>query len=37
LFRFACEPRKLFRRYAIESPKVIALLVKQRLAGRRSG
>jgi N-acetylglucosaminyldiphosphoundecaprenol N-acetyl-beta-D-mannosaminyltransferase len=31
LFRFAGNPRKLFRRYVIDSPAVIALLVKQRL------
>jgi N-acetylglucosaminyldiphosphoundecaprenol N-acetyl-beta-D-mannosaminyltransferase len=31
LFRFASNPRKLFRRYVINSPLVIALLVKQRL------
>jgi exopolysaccharide biosynthesis WecB/TagA/CpsF family protein len=37
LFRFAGNPRKLFRRYVIDSPAVIALLVKQRLFGRRSG
>jgi exopolysaccharide biosynthesis WecB/TagA/CpsF family protein len=37
LFRFACSPRKLFRRYVIDSPAVIVLLAKQRLAGRRSG
>jgi N-acetylglucosaminyldiphosphoundecaprenol N-acetyl-beta-D-mannosaminyltransferase len=37
LFRFAGNPRKLFRRYMIDSPTVIALLVKQRLSGRRSG
>jgi len=30
LFRFATNPRKLFRRYVIDSPVVIALLVKQR-------
>jgi exopolysaccharide biosynthesis WecB/TagA/CpsF family protein len=30
LFRFASNPRKLFRRYVINSPKVIALLAKQR-------
>jgi N-acetylglucosaminyldiphosphoundecaprenol N-acetyl-beta-D-mannosaminyltransferase len=37
LFRFAGNPRKLFRRYMIDSPAVIALLVKQRLSGHRSG
>jgi N-acetylglucosaminyldiphosphoundecaprenol N-acetyl-beta-D-mannosaminyltransferase len=31
LFRFATNPRKLFRRYVIDSPVVITLLVKQRL------
>ncbi len=31
LFRFASNPRKLFRRYVINSPVVIALLAKQRL------
>lgn len=36
LFRFAGNPRKLFRRYVIDSPMVIALLTKQRLSGRRS-
>jgi exopolysaccharide biosynthesis WecB/TagA/CpsF family protein len=30
LFRFASNPRKLFRRYVIHSPVVIALLAKQR-------
>jgi exopolysaccharide biosynthesis WecB/TagA/CpsF family protein len=35
LFRFATEPRKLFRRYVIDSPVVIALLVKQWWAERR--
>jgi len=37
LFRFAGNPRKLFRRYVIDSPVVIALLARQRLAGRRPG
>jgi N-acetylglucosaminyldiphosphoundecaprenol N-acetyl-beta-D-mannosaminyltransferase len=37
LFRFACSPRKLFRRYVIDSPMVIALLARQRLPFRRSG
>jgi N-acetylglucosaminyldiphosphoundecaprenol N-acetyl-beta-D-mannosaminyltransferase len=36
LFRFAGSPRRMFRRYVIDSPVVIALLVKQRLAERRS-
>jgi exopolysaccharide biosynthesis WecB/TagA/CpsF family protein len=35
LFRFASSPRKLFRRYLVDSPAVIALLVRQRLAARR--
>jgi N-acetylglucosaminyldiphosphoundecaprenol N-acetyl-beta-D-mannosaminyltransferase len=37
LFRFAGNPRRLFRRYVIDSPVVIALLVKQRCLGQRSG
>jgi N-acetylglucosaminyldiphosphoundecaprenol N-acetyl-beta-D-mannosaminyltransferase len=37
LFRLAGSPRKLARRYLIDSPAVIALLAKQRLTGRRSG
>lgn len=37
LFRLATDPRRLFRRYLIDSPMVIALLLKQRLARRRSG
>lgn len=37
LFRFATEPRKLFRRYVIDSPVVIALLLKQWWAERRYG
>jgi N-acetylglucosaminyldiphosphoundecaprenol N-acetyl-beta-D-mannosaminyltransferase len=37
LFRLAGDPRRLFRRYVIDSPAVIALLLKQRLAGGRSG
>ncbi len=36
LFRFAGNPRKLFRRYVLDSPVVIALLMKQRLSARRS-
>jgi exopolysaccharide biosynthesis WecB/TagA/CpsF family protein len=36
LFRLAGDPRRLFRRYVIDSPVVIALLLKQRLAGRPS-
>jgi N-acetylglucosaminyldiphosphoundecaprenol N-acetyl-beta-D-mannosaminyltransferase len=34
LFRFASSPRRLFRRYVIDSPVIIALLVKQRFSGR---
>ena len=30
LFRLGCEPRRLWRRYLIDSPAVIALLVRQR-------
>jgi N-acetylglucosaminyldiphosphoundecaprenol N-acetyl-beta-D-mannosaminyltransferase len=37
LFRFASDPRRLFRRYVIDSPVVIALLARQRLSVRRSG
>jgi N-acetylglucosaminyldiphosphoundecaprenol N-acetyl-beta-D-mannosaminyltransferase len=37
LFRLAGDPRRLCRRYVIDSPVVIALLLKQRLAGGRSG
>ena len=33
LFRLAAEPRRLARRYLVESPKVIGLLWKQRHAG----
>jgi N-acetylglucosaminyldiphosphoundecaprenol N-acetyl-beta-D-mannosaminyltransferase len=36
LFRLVSEPRRLFRRYLINSPAVIALLLKQRLAAGRS-
>jgi exopolysaccharide biosynthesis WecB/TagA/CpsF family protein len=36
LFRLATNPRRLFRRYVIDSPQVFALLLKQRLAGARS-
>jgi N-acetylglucosaminyldiphosphoundecaprenol N-acetyl-beta-D-mannosaminyltransferase len=36
LFRFAAEPRRLFRRYVIDSPAVIALLLKQRPGFARS-
>jgi UDP-N-acetyl-D-mannosaminuronic acid transferase (WecB/TagA/CpsF family) len=34
LFRLAADPRRLFRRYLIDSPVVIALLLKQRLTPR---
>jgi exopolysaccharide biosynthesis WecB/TagA/CpsF family protein len=34
LFRLACEPRRLARRYLIDSPRVIALLWRQRRHGR---
>ncbi len=37
LFRFAGNPRKLFRRYVLDSPVVIALLAQQRLLVGRSG
>ena len=37
LFRLACDPRRLFRRYLIDSPVAIALLLKQRLTRVRSG
>jgi N-acetylglucosaminyldiphosphoundecaprenol N-acetyl-beta-D-mannosaminyltransferase len=37
LFRFAGNPRRLFRRYVIDSPAVIALLARQRLLDRRPG
>jgi N-acetylglucosaminyldiphosphoundecaprenol N-acetyl-beta-D-mannosaminyltransferase len=36
LFRLAADPRRLFRRYLIDSPVVIALLLKQRFAAGRS-
>jgi glycosyltransferase involved in cell wall biosynthesis len=32
LYRFLCEPQRLFRRYFIESPKIIAILLRARLA-----
>ncbi|MEA2738341.1 MAG: hypothetical protein QOH05_1648, partial [Acetobacteraceae bacterium] len=32
LFRLGTNPRRLFRRYLIDSPVVLALLLKQRLA-----
>jgi exopolysaccharide biosynthesis WecB/TagA/CpsF family protein len=35
LFRLATDPVRLFRRYMIESPVVIALLLRQRLGHRR--
>lgn len=37
LFRLATDPRRLFRRYLIDSPMVIVLLLKQRWGGGRSG
>jgi len=37
LFRLGSEPRRLFRRYLIDSPGVIALLLKQRLMNARAG
>lgn len=37
MFRLMTDPRRLYRRYLIDSPAVIALLLKQRLARRRSG
>ena len=33
LFRLASDPRRMFRRYLVDSPVVIALLMRQRLAG----
>jgi N-acetylglucosaminyldiphosphoundecaprenol N-acetyl-beta-D-mannosaminyltransferase len=36
LFRLASDPRRLFRRYLIDSPVIIALLLKQRLGHCRS-
>jgi N-acetylglucosaminyldiphosphoundecaprenol N-acetyl-beta-D-mannosaminyltransferase len=30
LFRLVCEPRRLWRRYLLDSPRVIALLARQR-------
>lgn len=32
LFRLVCQPRRMFRRYLIDSPAVIGLLLKQRFA-----
>ncbi len=37
LFRLATNPRRLARRYLIESPRIVSLLVRQRLAVGRSG
>lgn len=37
LFRLAADPCRLFRRYLIDSPAVIVLLLKQRLAGDQAG
>ena len=37
LFRFASSPRRLFRRYVIDSPVVIALLARQRSSAGRTG
>jgi exopolysaccharide biosynthesis WecB/TagA/CpsF family protein len=37
LFRFAGNPRKMFHRYVMDSPVVIALLARQRLSARQSG
>jgi N-acetylglucosaminyldiphosphoundecaprenol N-acetyl-beta-D-mannosaminyltransferase len=36
LFRLVAEPRRLFRRYLIDSPAIIVLLLKQRAAAGRS-
>ena len=36
LFRLATDPRRLFRRYLIDSPAVIVLLLKQRWTGDRA-
>jgi N-acetylglucosaminyldiphosphoundecaprenol N-acetyl-beta-D-mannosaminyltransferase len=36
LFRLSANPTRLFRRYLIDSPVVIALLVRQRLSRRRT-
>lgn len=35
LFRLATDPRRLLRRYLVDSPMVIALLLKQRWTGER--
>lgn len=37
LFRLATDPRRLARRYLIDSPRIISLLLRQRLAGEQSG
>jgi N-acetylglucosaminyldiphosphoundecaprenol N-acetyl-beta-D-mannosaminyltransferase len=37
LFRLATDPRRLARRYLIDSPRIVSLLSRQRLAGERSG
>jgi N-acetylglucosaminyldiphosphoundecaprenol N-acetyl-beta-D-mannosaminyltransferase len=37
LFRLAADPRRMVRRYLIDSPAVIALLLKQRLTGGPAG
>jgi N-acetylglucosaminyldiphosphoundecaprenol N-acetyl-beta-D-mannosaminyltransferase len=37
LFRLVSDPRRMARRYLIESPAVIALLLRERLAAGRSG
>jgi N-acetylglucosaminyldiphosphoundecaprenol N-acetyl-beta-D-mannosaminyltransferase len=37
LFRLATDPRRLARRYLIDSPRIVTLLLRQRLAGERSG
>lgn len=37
LYRLAGSPRRLFRRYVIDSPMVIALLLRQQLSDRRCG
>jgi len=37
LFRLATNPRRLARRYLIDSPRIISLLMRQRLMDRRPG
>lgn len=37
LFRLATNPRRLARRYLLDSPPIIGLLLRQRLAGARCG